>query len=336
MVGVPKVSLICTVRDEARHVGLALASALDQPVDEVVIVDDGSADGTPGVLRAIVGGDARVRVVTTAAAGRGPALRRAMCEARGDIVVNLDADDVLHPDWIRVGLAALAANASLAVVAARPRYIRADDRVAWPGLSGAPALIDVTAQLPFHNPLVHSSAMMWRARIDEVGGYQESRRRQFDYDLWIRLARAGGRVGVINAPLVGKRLHCGQKFERHHRLSYLHSSLVTQAQAIRVLGGGRGAWVSLAARLGWGLLPRAVRMTARRVISQHTPQPDRGRSALPSDRRYDARSASTGSTRAVSKARIHRDTARDPTTDVTAPAVNSRSAPAEITRAIGR
>jgi hypothetical protein len=71
----------------------------------------------------------------------------------------------------------------------------------------------------------------------------------------------------VNAPLVAKRLHRGQKFEIHNRLPYLRSSAVAQAQAIRAVGAGSAAWVAMGGRLLWGLMPRFVRMTARRLLA---------------------------------------------------------------------
>jgi teichuronic acid biosynthesis glycosyltransferase TuaG len=259
-----RVSVICTVRDEEKHVRDAISSVLAQPVTEIIVVDDGSTDATSGVLREIADADPRVRVVTSPPLGRGAALRRAVRAAHGDFIVNIDADDVIHPEWIRLGATFLAGNPAMAVVAAHAHYISGGEKVQWLQMEGTPEIRDVTARLAFYNPIVHSSAVMRRTVIEAVGGYEVARRFHFDYDLWVRLARAGWRLGVVDAPLVAKRLHAGQKFERRHRLAYLRSSVITQTQAIRAVGGGIGAWASIVGRLGWGLLPHSVRMTVRR------------------------------------------------------------------------
>jgi glycosyltransferase involved in cell wall biosynthesis len=260
------VSVICTVRDEERHVREALSSALADLVTEVVVVDDGSTDATADVLQRIAAEDRRVRVVTLSAVGRGVALRTAMREVRGDLIVNIDADDAIHPDWIRLGTALLASHPSLAVVAASPQYITGDETARWPHIECGPMIRDVTSHLAFYNPIVHSSAVMRRPLVEAVGGYEATRRFQFDYDLWIRLARAGWRLGVVNVPMVAKRLHDGQKFERGHRVAYLLSSVITQAQAIRTVGGGTLAWATIGGRLLWGVVPRPIRMLVRRSL----------------------------------------------------------------------
>lgn len=261
------ISGICTVRDGARFIRTALASALSPSIQELIVVDDGSTDETLTILAELSRAEPRLRVIPSVPVGRGQAMALALRECHGDTVVNIDADDVLHPDWIRIGRHILDTHPEVAVVAASPRYISVDENVTW--ASGAvhdPLVRDVTAFVAFYNPIVHSSAMLRRSALNAVGGYDGARRTHVDYDLWIRLAGAGWRLAVAQAPLVAKRLHQGQHFERGHRLSYLWASALVQVQGIRAVHGGMSAWASLAARLVWGLLPRFVRMFVRRLI----------------------------------------------------------------------
>jgi GT2 family glycosyltransferase len=148
----------------------------------------------------------------------------------------------------------------MAVVAASPRYVVRGQAVRWHGLGGMPGARNVTAHLAFYNPIVHSSAIMRRPAIESVVGYDIGRRFHFDYDLWIRLARAGWTIGAVYAPLVAKRLHRGQKFEIHNRLPYLRSSAVAQAQAIRAVGAGSAQGSTLP---GKAMSSRPKRYTAR-------------------------------------------------------------------------
>jgi glucosyl-3-phosphoglycerate synthase len=82
-----RISACLPARDEAATVGDVVATIPDALVDEIVVVDDGSRDATAAVATA-----AGARVVTTAPAGKGEAMRRGLDETTGDIVVYLDAD----------------------------------------------------------------------------------------------------------------------------------------------------------------------------------------------------------------------------------------------------
>lgn len=88
---------IMTVRNGEPYLAEALDSILGQstPADEVVVVDDGSADGTPAMLAAY--GDA-LRVIRQPPSGHAAAMNAGIAEATGSLLSFLDADDVWEPD----------------------------------------------------------------------------------------------------------------------------------------------------------------------------------------------------------------------------------------------
>ena len=92
----PQISVVVTCWNYARFVALAITSVLDQvPAPcEVIVVDDGSTDGSADRIREFGG---RVRLIEQANAGQAAAMRRGVEAASGDVVVMLDADDVLFP-----------------------------------------------------------------------------------------------------------------------------------------------------------------------------------------------------------------------------------------------
>ncbi|WFU39387.1 glycosyltransferase [Bradyrhizobium sp. CB82] len=91
-----KISIVITVYNYERYVGLAIDSALNQtrPANEIVVVDDGSIDGS---RRIIAGYGDRIRAIFQANQGNIAAFEVGYREATGDVLLFLDADDILLP-----------------------------------------------------------------------------------------------------------------------------------------------------------------------------------------------------------------------------------------------
>src|SRR5215212_6358149 len=106
---VPAVSILTPAFDVARFIDTTLDSVLAQTVSdwEMVVVDDGSQDGTAAVVASRR--DPRIRLVRQANAGVSVARSRAIAEARGEAILFLDADDWLAPDALARLLASLRA-----------------------------------------------------------------------------------------------------------------------------------------------------------------------------------------------------------------------------------
>ena len=98
----PLVSVVMPVRDQERVLCQTLESVLAQSLEnfELVLVDDGSADGSPGIEREFADRDPRVRLFPREAQGAGPARNFGLGRARGRYVILLDSDDLFHPDLL--------------------------------------------------------------------------------------------------------------------------------------------------------------------------------------------------------------------------------------------
>src|ERR1700704_1460091 len=98
----PLVSIVLPVRDGELFIGDTLASALGQTYQnlEVIVVDDGSRDGTQSVVEAWIARDSRVRMMVQTNRGVADARNRAIAAARGEFIAPLDADDLWDPTKI--------------------------------------------------------------------------------------------------------------------------------------------------------------------------------------------------------------------------------------------
>ena len=131
------ISVVVPVYDVEAYLPAALDSLLAQTHArlDVVVVDDGSTDGSGTVADAYAARDARVRVVHTDNRGLGAARNHGLEHARGDLVAFLDSDDVLPPDAYATMLASLAASGSDFVTGSIVRWespVSADERLVEP------------------------------------------------------------------------------------------------------------------------------------------------------------------------------------------------------------
>jgi glycosyltransferase involved in cell wall biosynthesis len=193
----PEISVLLPARDAASTLGAALEGVRAQqgaPPFEIVCVDDGSSDGTPALLAQAAREDPRVRVVRGEGRGLVAALTLGLSHCRGALVARMDADDLVHPDRLRLQAAWLAAHPALGAVGSLVRLI---PRPLTPGLLRLEEWLDEqrTEEQCAHArfieaPLVHPSITFRRAALDAAGGFQD-RGWAEDWDLLLRLVEAG-------------------------------------------------------------------------------------------------------------------------------------------------
>jgi glycosyltransferase involved in cell wall biosynthesis len=204
----PAVSILMGVRDGARWLRDAVESVWAQTCGdlELIVVDDGSTDATPDLLASFR--DPRLRVERQLRAGLARALNRSLGLARGPLIARLDADDLALPERIARQRAFLDAHPEVGVLGTGAREVDADGRelrtIRPPQDDRA-----IRRALIRRNPFVHSSMMMRRALVEQVGGYDPSFPVAQDYDLWLRLSGVT-RMANLPEPLVVRRLVPGR------------------------------------------------------------------------------------------------------------------------------
>ncbi len=202
----PAVSVVTATHNYGRFLRGAVESVLAQTFGdfELIVIDDGSTDATPHIMRPYRN-DPRVRYLRTAHYGQAAAKNAGVELARAPLVAFLDGDDVWLPTKLERQTALFQADAELGVVYARRWLIDEQGRhleYEQPSLSRG----FVLEALFRTNFVCFSSAVVRRAVLDEVGAFDEGQGRTpaIDYDLWLRVALRH-RFDYVDEPLVEYR-----------------------------------------------------------------------------------------------------------------------------------
>jgi glycosyltransferase involved in cell wall biosynthesis len=200
----PLVSVIMPAFDAAPWIGEAIASigAQTWPHDalEVIVVDDGSRDGTASLAERALEGAGLVGQVLRTSANRGPAAARndGIARARGEWLQVLDADDLLAAPKIATQMAAVGRAAADVAVVVSPWQRLAERAGAWvaEGPIVTPTIGEdaLTSVLGADDFIATGSQLFSRTWLARVGGYDASLRLVEDVHLLARLVMAGGRI----------------------------------------------------------------------------------------------------------------------------------------------
>jgi glycosyltransferase involved in cell wall biosynthesis len=205
----PSVSVVTAAYNEADVVSRALNSALAQefPPAEIIVVDDGSTDRTPDVLRTF---GARIRVFRQPNAGAAAARNAGVSLATGEYVAFLDADDEWHPQMLSRTVAPLERNPRATLCFCDYYLIdEATGKTTLQSPGAAPSFDDLLAGLW---SIVASASVFRRQAFQASGGFCEPLHTAFeDAYLWIR-ARELGEFEYVPEPLMTYR--CPVTLER--------------------------------------------------------------------------------------------------------------------------
>jgi glycosyltransferase involved in cell wall biosynthesis len=201
----PLVSIVTPTLNSARYLAETIESVLaqDYPAIEYIVVDGGSSDETPAILDRY--GD-RLRVISGRDKGPSDAIAKGLAQCRGEIVTWLNADDTFLPGAVRTAAAWLAAHPETDVVYGEGWWIDEHGKVIsrYPTLPWDPRILE-------RDCFICQPAAFLRAAGYRRCPLDPEVARSFDYDLWIRMARAGFRFDAIPDYLANSRMHSGAK-----------------------------------------------------------------------------------------------------------------------------
>lgn len=205
-----RVSVVIPAYNRADLIGATLASLLAQtrPPDEIVVVDDGSSDGTPDAISAY---GRAVTLIRQENAGAGAARNRGFSASTGDVIHFMDSDDLSSPNSHEVQLAAISAGADMAY----GPWLRA--RFDGMRITPEPVAIQrraVPAGMPLDQRVLGSTwvtvfqpCLFRRSLIEAAGPYRTDLKPSEDTEMLYRLLRRARSVVHTPESLVLYRVH---------------------------------------------------------------------------------------------------------------------------------
>lgn len=249
MISTPLVSTIIPTYNRENLVGEAIESVLDQSYRnvEVVVVDDGSTDGTVERLKQY---DNRIKLIVQRNSGPAAARNRGIAASSGDFVAFLDSDDLWLPTKLEKQIAVLRnAESALACCLCNIRMSRHDRETTSFDLAWLRSEINEGVWL---NPaevlgsrfvLFNQGAVVPREVLERVGGYNEKYRLLEDYEFALRLSLEGA-WGFVQEPLVTYRdaadNSCSSNAKSKEVLALKAEILESHANGIKIGSEARG------------------------------------------------------------------------------------------------
>ena len=209
----PAVSILMPCYNVTTTVNEALASLVQQTFTdyEIILVDDGSTDGTLEHLMEWITRDPRIIVLANPHMGIIPALNAGLDACHSPIIARMDADDLSAPNRLERQVEMLESHPELALVTCRVRgfpeeNLGAEFRAYIHWLNSLQTGEDIANGMFLKSPLAHPSVAYRLDWVEHVGGYQDHGWAE-DYDLWLRLSLAGAKFGKVAEVLLEWRDH---------------------------------------------------------------------------------------------------------------------------------
>src|SRR6185295_12575788 len=187
----PRVSVVIPVFQSETRIGRTLARLKQQTFAdfEVVVVNDGSTDGTASVIERAMVEDSRIRVDEQSNCGLARARNRGVEESRGDMIAFLDDDDLWHRSKLALQVARFDGGTGPAVVTCYSALVDIDGNLLGWRFGGRAEGNVYREMLEWDMVSGGSVALVSRGAIESCGGFDETLSEREDWDLWIRIAR---------------------------------------------------------------------------------------------------------------------------------------------------
>lgn len=225
----PRVSIVTPSYNQGRFIKQTIDSVLGQSYGDIEyrVVDGGSTDETVSILKSY---GARLNWISEPDKGQTDAINKGLARSTGEIRAYLNSDDVLLPDAVEKVVKHFQRHPDLDLVYGRAMLVDEQGRKV-----GMYETADYSFDLLICQCCICQPAAFWRTRIAEaVGPFDDHLDYAMDYDYWLRIDRAGGRIEHLHETLASWRRYAETKtssaregiFDEILKISYRHGGFV--------------------------------------------------------------------------------------------------------------
>ncbi|WP_448339343.1 glycosyltransferase family 2 protein [Desulfovibrio piger] len=228
----PQISIILPVYNAKQYLEASVYSILNQSLTdfELILINDGSTDGSEKIVRQLAARDSRIRLVQRPNKGLIATLNEGISLARSPFIARMDADDIALPHrlerqctYLKIHPEAVAVGSYVKLMdecghTYRTKYLPTGEKLRKAFLWGC--------------PIMHPTVMMRTEAVRKAGGYSPEFPSAEDYALWLRLLSLG-EIDNIHEALLSYRVH-GSSISHVHARQQRDSTL--RAQALWIAG----------------------------------------------------------------------------------------------------
>ena len=213
------VSVVMSAYNAEKFIGDSIRSILDQTYDnwEFIIINDCSSDNTLQIIERFSDNDSRIKLIHNKEnLGLTRSLNIGLKHAEGEFIARLDADDTSEPLRLEKQVNFLNHHPDTVLVGSGGYLINSlGHKVS--GINVISREFVIRRLMTHLNLFIHSSIMVRRSIIEDIGWYREKFRYAQDYDLILRLS---DKYMLLNIPdhLVGWRISSTSETMQHHSL----------------------------------------------------------------------------------------------------------------------
>jgi len=197
----PQVSVLMSVYNAERYVAETIESILTQTFTdfEFIVIDDGSSDRSPEILKAYAAKDQRIRFISRLNKGLTPTMNEMLALAQGEFIAIIENDDIAFLDRFSRQLEFLRCHPEVVCVGGAQVLIDESGRLLTSLLLPEADVEIQKLALAGHCSICHPGAMIRRSAMIQVGGYDETMSMAHDLDLWLRLGEIGALANLKDA-----------------------------------------------------------------------------------------------------------------------------------------